>query len=85
LFVTSEIEEAIFLADRLVVLSNRPVTVCEIIDIELPRPREFHMLSLPEAFEYKRQALELLHDETLKSFGTTVTNDFLEAHSGRTA
>ena len=31
-FVTSEIEEAIFLADRLVVLSNRPVTVREVID-----------------------------------------------------
>ena len=85
LFVTSEIEEAIFLADRLVVLTNRPVKVCEIIEIELPRPRELSMLSLPEAFEYKRQALELLHDETLKSFSTTVTNDFLAAHSGRSA
>ena len=46
-FVTSEIEEAIFLADRLVVLSNRPVTVREVIDITLPRPRGFHMLSTP--------------------------------------
>ena len=68
-FVTSEIEEAIFLADQLVVLSNRPVTVRTVIDIALPRPREFHMLSTSEAYEYKREALEILHEEAMKSFG----------------
>lgn len=68
LFVTSEIEEAIFLADRLVVLSNRPTTVREIIDIQLPRPRDFHMLSSREAYDYKRQAMEILHEEAMKSF-----------------
>ena len=68
LFVTSEIEEAIFLADRLVVLSNRPTTVRQIIDIKLPRPRELHMLSGSEAYEYKREAMELLHEEAMKSF-----------------
>jgi NitT/TauT family transport system ATP-binding protein len=68
IFVTSEIEEAIFLADRLVVLSNRPARVRTIIDIKLPRPRDFHMLSSSEAFEYKRVAMRLLHEEALKSF-----------------
>ena len=51
------------------VLSNRPVTVREVIDIGLPRPREFHMLSTPEAYDYKREALEILHEEAMKSFG----------------
>ncbi|RXF75552.1 ABC transporter ATP-binding protein [Hansschlegelia zhihuaiae] len=69
LFVTSEIEEAIFLADRLVVLSNRPAQVRAVIEIPLPRPRQFHMMSSPEVFEIKRQALEILHDEAMKSFG----------------
>jgi len=69
LFVTSEIEEAIFLADRLVVLSNRPAQVRTVIDIKLPRPRDFKMMSSPEAFAYKREALEILHEEALKSFG----------------
>ncbi len=68
LFVTSEIEEAIFLADHLVVLSNRPTSVRKIIDIKLPRPRDFHMLSTSEAYEYKREAMEILHEEALKSF-----------------
>ena len=69
LFVTSEIEEAIFLADRLVVLSNRPTSVRKIIDIKLPRPRNFHQLTSSEAFDYKREAMELLHEEALKGFG----------------
>ncbi|NQU61110.1 MAG: ABC transporter ATP-binding protein [Rhodospirillales bacterium] len=84
LFVTSEIEEAIFLADRLVVLSNRPTSVRQIIDIKLPRPRDFHMLGSTEAYEYKREAMELLHEEALKSFKRTGDqNDFLDAFSKR--
>jgi len=68
LFVTSELDEAIFLADRLIVLSNRPTRVRETLEIELPRPREFHMLSSPEAFKYKRQAMEVLHQEAMRGF-----------------
>ena len=68
LFVTSEIDEAIFLADHLVVLSNRPTSVRTVIDIDLPRPRSFDMLNTPEANEYKREAMDLLHEEAMKSF-----------------
>ncbi len=68
LFVTSEIEEAIILADRLIILSNRPAQVRHVIDIELPRPREFSMLGSRQTYEYKRTALELLHEEAMKSF-----------------
>ena len=67
-FVTSEIDEAIFLADRLIVLSNRPTSVRKIIDIKLPRPRELDVLSSSEAYEYKREAMELLHEEALRNF-----------------
>jgi len=68
LFVTSEVEEAIFLADRVIVLSNRPTSVRTIIDIKLPRPRDPHMLNSDEAREYRREAMELLHEEALKAF-----------------
>jgi len=40
LFVTHDIEEAIQLADRVLVMSNRPATIQEIIDVDLPRPRD---------------------------------------------
>ena len=68
LFVTSEIDEAIFLADHLVVLSNRPTSVRTVIDINLPRPRSFDMLNASEANDYKREAMDLLHEEAMRSF-----------------
>ena len=82
LFVTSEIDEAIFLADRLVVLSNRPTSVRKVIEIKLPRPRDFLMLREPEAYEYKKEAMELLHEEAIKSFKASGDRrDFLTAVS----
>jgi NitT/TauT family transport system ATP-binding protein len=82
LFVTSEIEEAILLADRIVVLSNRPTSVRQIIDVKLPRPRDFHMLSSSEGFEYKREALGILHDEAKRSFSSS-GRDFADAFAKR--
>ena len=83
-FVTSELEEAIILADSLVVLSNRPATVREVVQIDLPRPRNLEMLSSSQAYEYKRHAMEMLHEEALKSFkGVGSSSDFLESYSRR--
>lgn len=70
LFVTSEVEEAIFLADRLVVFSNRPAQVRTVIKIDLPRPRTHDMMQSREAYEYRREAMEILHEEASKSFKT---------------
>ena len=86
LFVTSELEEAIFLGDRLVILSNRPAKVRKVIEIDLPRPREFHMLASKEYLDYKREALEILHEEAMKAFSSgskTAVADFIEAYSER--
>jgi len=84
LFVTSEIEEAIFLAERLVVLSNKPAHVRAVINIELERPRSFQMLSSAKAYEYKREAMEILHEEALKNFKSSgKQSDFIEAYSAR--
>jgi NitT/TauT family transport system ATP-binding protein len=81
LFVTSELEEAIFLADRLLILTNRPARVKKIIEVKLPRPRQFNMLTSKEYQECKQEALELLHEEAMKSFAAGAVNaaDFLEA------
>jgi len=83
LFVTSELEEAIFLADRLIILSNRPARVRKILTIDLPRPREFHALTSKEYLDCKREALEILHEEAMRAFtgGSRVAvADFLEAY-----
>ena len=39
-FVTHDIDESIYLADRIVVLSHRPTSVKEIVPVTLPRPRD---------------------------------------------
>lgn len=41
IFITHNIEEAVYLAERIIVLSNKPTSIKEIIDINLPRPRSF--------------------------------------------
>jgi len=82
LFVTSEIEEAILLADRIVVLSNRPAKVACVLDVELPRPRDFHMLSSRPAYAYKRDALSILHKEAQRGFASN-GKDFAEAFEKR--
>ena len=83
IFVTSEIDEAIFLADRLVVLTNKPTKVRKIINIDLPRPRSFEMLRSEEAYDYKREAMELLHEEAMKSFTSKddIGNEFMKVYS----
>jgi len=83
LFITSELEEGIFLADRLVILTNQPCRVKKIMEINLPRPRNFSIMGSSEYLEIKREALELLHEEAMKSFASGAVNaaDFLEAYS----
>lgn len=73
LFVTSEVDEAVLLADRVVVLSYKPSTVKAVIDVPLPRPRSFQMQTLPEFAALKQRILDLLYEEALKGFvrGTT--------------
>ena len=40
LLVTHDVDEAVYMADRVVVLSNRPTRVVEILDVDLPQPRD---------------------------------------------
>jgi NitT/TauT family transport system ATP-binding protein len=56
-FVTHDIDEAIYLADRIVVVSKSPGVVTEIVDITLPRPRDQIATKADEAFARHREHL----------------------------
>jgi len=68
LFVTHDIEEAIFLGDRVVVMGTAPGRVIADITIELPRPRERDVLFDPYFARLKRQCMDLIRVESLKTF-----------------
>ncbi|MFS0575801.1 ABC transporter ATP-binding protein [Sporosarcina sp. 179-K 3D1 HS] len=68
LFVTHDIDEAVFLSDYVVVLTKRPSTVKEIIKIQLPRPRGIEIRKSYEFVDYRNHIWDLLHaEENVKS------------------
>lgn len=66
IMVTHDIEEAVFLADRVVVMSSRPGTVKEIIDIDIDRPRDYTVKTTPQFVEYKKIATSIIREESMK-------------------
>jgi NitT/TauT family transport system ATP-binding protein len=60
LFVTHGINEAVFLSDRVVVLSARPSRMIKALDIELPRPRTLEVRASPEFGRYSLEIYNLL-------------------------
>jgi NitT/TauT family transport system ATP-binding protein len=63
LFVTTDIDEALFLADRLLIMSHLPTRVRSVIEIAEPRPRVLDRTSAVKA-----EVLRLLHEEGMKAF-----------------
>lgn len=59
LFVSHEIDEAVLLADKVVVLSDRPARVKGIISVNLPRPRNLDMMMSEKFFKVKNDVLRL--------------------------
>ncbi|RIA35615.1 NitT/TauT family transport system ATP-binding protein [Ectopseudomonas oleovorans] len=62
-FVTHDIDEALFLADRILVMSPRPGRFIEDLRLEFPRPRNAGLLTSPGFTHLKRHCLELLRHE----------------------
>lgn len=62
LFITHDIEEAIYLSDRIYILSERPAEIREVIKVDLPKPRERNVVTTQRFNEIKRHILEVLRE-----------------------
>jgi ABC-type nitrate/sulfonate/bicarbonate transport system ATPase subunit len=69
IFVTHQIDEAVFLSDRVVVFAARPGRVKEIVTVDLPRPRPFAIKRTREFVAYVDRIWSLLEEEVFKSSG----------------
>ena len=63
LFITHDIDEAIFLSDRVYVMSARPGRIKKVVNVELPRPRDHEMVTTESFAKIKHSVLELIHAE----------------------
>lgn len=68
LFVTHDIDEAIFLADRILIMSARPGRIVEEVTVTLPRPRDPSVLLTPEFLAIKQVCYAPVRRESLRSF-----------------
>ncbi|HEY5606876.1 MAG TPA: ABC transporter ATP-binding protein [Alphaproteobacteria bacterium] len=67
LFITHQIDEAVYLSDRVVVFSRRPGRINQIVPITLPRPRALGIKRSPEFVAYVDRIWRLIEDDVRKS------------------
>jgi NitT/TauT family transport system ATP-binding protein len=85
-FVTTDIDEAIYLADRLIIMTNRPARVRAVLEVDWERPRKLtDLVGNDKVNHIKMEAMQILHEEAMKSFagGSKAAADFVEAYSKR--
>jgi NitT/TauT family transport system ATP-binding protein len=78
LFVTHDIDEAIFLSDRVYCMTARPGTIKAEIKIPLARPRQQAMMMSSEFLALRRGLMSLISEESLKAMGGEVNDDALQ-------
>lgn len=61
LFVTHDLDEAVFLSDRILTLQANPGKVKEFVEVDVPRPRNEESLFLPQFVETRKYVEDLIH------------------------
>jgi NitT/TauT family transport system ATP-binding protein len=78
IFITHDVDEAIFLADRVVVLASRPGLVKSVHAVDLPRPRSPDLLTDPAFMAIKRKVLADIREESLKVMAQDLSSPQLD-------
>jgi len=67
-FITHDLEEAIFLGHRVVIMTTRPCRPKKVLTIDIPHPRDYSVLTAKRFREYLDETVEAVHEEALKAF-----------------
>ncbi len=67
-FITHDLEEALFLADKVVVFSSRPGRIKLVVEVDIPKPRDHGVLTESRFLELKAQLSEAIHSEAEQAF-----------------
>ncbi|WP_119070281.1 ABC transporter ATP-binding protein [Aggregatilinea lenta] len=67
LFITHDVDEAIFMSDRVVVMTARPGKIKREVRVTLPHPRTYEVMTTTEFIDIKHTIIEAIREETLKS------------------
>jgi NitT/TauT family transport system ATP-binding protein len=67
-FITHDLEEAIFLGDRVYVLTTRPCSLKKMVDVKIPRPRNFEVLTSEQFRLLVEETKDAVHEEAIKAF-----------------
>lgn len=67
-FITHDLEEAIFLGHRLVIMTTRPCKPKKILEVDIPHPRDYGVLTSRCFRNLMDETLEAVHEEALKAF-----------------
>ncbi|MGM8213893.1 ABC transporter ATP-binding protein [Virgibacillus sp. W0430] len=63
LFITHSIDEALFLSDKIVILSANPAEIKKVVDVPFARPRDEKILLSGEFLQWKKDIIEVIQDE----------------------
>jgi NitT/TauT family transport system ATP-binding protein len=67
-FITHDLEEAIFLGHRVAIMTTRPCRPKKILEVDIPHPRNYSVLTSPRFRELMEETVSAVHEEAVKAF-----------------
>jgi NitT/TauT family transport system ATP-binding protein len=67
-FITHDVEEAVFLADKVIVMTTRPGKVLKTVEVDIERPRDYRVLTSERFLALENEVRAAIHGEARKAF-----------------
>jgi NitT/TauT family transport system ATP-binding protein len=67
-FITHDLEEALFLGHKVVIMTSRPCRPKKVLEVDIPHPRDYGVLTTPRFRELMDETLNAVHEEALLAF-----------------